>query len=238
MTDPVRRLLLIKPSSLGDIVHAMPTLAALRARFPHAEVTWLVKRQWAPLVEAIAGVDQVCAVETGLSGWLGRIPDFVRLASIWWSICKGSFRSGAMARLTGCARRIGFANAREGSPLFYTQRSRCRMARCMRSIAICWLRRRSVRIVPRSLVLNLSIVLRIGRRVEAILTRVRSGRLSAMDCDQRFARAGKPNAGLRNILPRRPINSRRRMGCRSCSLEEWLSGRNSRGDGAHADESG
>ena len=65
MTDPVRRLLFIKPSSLGDIVHAMPTLAALRARFSHAEVTWLVKRQWAPLVETIDGVDQVCAVETG-----------------------------------------------------------------------------------------------------------------------------------------------------------------------------
>lgn len=34
MTEPVRRILLIKPSSLGDIVHAMPTLAALRERFP------------------------------------------------------------------------------------------------------------------------------------------------------------------------------------------------------------
>ncbi|HQZ86760.1 MAG TPA: hypothetical protein PLB21_14200, partial [Actinomycetota bacterium] len=68
MTDSVRRLLLIKPSSLGDIVHAMPTLSALRERFPQAEVTWLVKRQWAPLVEVIAGVDQVCSVSEGLRG--------------------------------------------------------------------------------------------------------------------------------------------------------------------------
>ena len=75
MTDPVRRLLLIKPSSLGDIVHAMPTLAALREQFPQARVTWLVKRQWAPLVEVIAGVDQVCSVSEGLRGWLGRVPD-------------------------------------------------------------------------------------------------------------------------------------------------------------------
>ncbi len=122
MTDPVRRLLFIKPSSLGDIVHAMPTLAALRARFPHAEVTWLVKRQWAPLVEAIDGVDQVCAVETGLAGWLGRVPK-LRAARFDLVVdLQGLFRSGAMAWLTGCGRRIGFANAREGSPLFYTRR--------------------------------------------------------------------------------------------------------------------
>ncbi|MBS0171406.1 MAG: lipopolysaccharide heptosyltransferase II [Nitrospira sp.] len=122
MTDPVRRILLIKPSSLGDIVHAMPTLAALRERFPQAEVTWLVKRQWAPLVEVIVGVDRVCAVDRGLMGWLGRVPE-LRAAGFDLVVdLQGLFRSGAMAGLTGCARRAGFANAREGSPFFYTQR--------------------------------------------------------------------------------------------------------------------
>jgi len=122
MTDSLRRLLLIKPSSLGDIVHAMPTLAALRARFPRIEVTWLVKRQWAPLVEIIRGVDRVCAVERGVRGWLGQVPG-LRAARFDVVVdLQGLFRSGAMAWLTGCGRRIGFANAREGSPFFYTQR--------------------------------------------------------------------------------------------------------------------
>lgn len=122
MTEPVRRILLIKPSSLGDIVHAMPTLAALRERFPQAEVTWLVKRQWASLVEVIGGVDHVCAVEPGLKGWLGRVPD-LRAAGFDLVVdLQGLFRSGAMAWLTGCGRRVGFANAREGSPCFYTRR--------------------------------------------------------------------------------------------------------------------
>ncbi|MCW5798207.1 MAG: glycosyltransferase family 9 protein [Nitrospira sp.] len=122
MTQPVRRILLIKPSSLGDIVHAMPALAALRERFPQADVTWLVKRQWASLVEVIEGVDHVCAVEQGLMGWLGRVPD-LRAARFDLVVdLQGLFRSGAMAWLTGCNRRIGFANAREGSPFFYTQR--------------------------------------------------------------------------------------------------------------------
>ena len=122
MTEPVRRILLIKPSSLGDIVHAMPTLFALRERFPDAEVTWLVKRQWVALVEVLKGVDHVCAVEQGLMGWLGRVPD-LRAAGFDLVVdLQGLFRSGAMAWLTGCSRRVGFANAREGSPFFYTQR--------------------------------------------------------------------------------------------------------------------
>ena len=122
MTDLVRRLLLIKPSSLGDIVHAMPTLAALRERFPDAEVTWLVKLQWAPLVEIIGGVDHVSVVEQGLGGWLGRVPG-LRAAHFDLVVdLQGLLRSGAMAWLTGCDRRVGFANAREGSPLFYTRR--------------------------------------------------------------------------------------------------------------------
>lgn len=122
MTEPVRRILLIKPSSLGDIVHAMPTLAALCERFPQAEVTWLVKRQWASLVEVIEGVEQVCAVEQGLMGWLGQVPD-LRAARFDLVVdLQGLFRSGAMAWLTGSDRRVGFANAREGSPYCYTQR--------------------------------------------------------------------------------------------------------------------
>jgi len=122
MTEPVRRILFIKPSSLGDIVHAIPTLAALRERFPQAKVTWLVKRQWASLVEVIEGVDQVCAVEQGLMGWLGQVPD-LRAARFDLVVdLQGLFRSGAMAWLTGSGRRVGFANAREGSPYCYTQR--------------------------------------------------------------------------------------------------------------------
>lgn len=122
MTDVVRRLLLIKPSSLGDLVHAMPTLAALRERFPQAEVTWLVKRQWAPLVDVIAGVDHVCSVSEGFKGWLGQVPALRRAGYDLVVDLQGLFRSGAMAWLAGCSRRVGFATAREGSPLFYTQR--------------------------------------------------------------------------------------------------------------------
>ncbi len=119
---PVQRILLIKPSSLGDIVHALPTLTALRERFPRARIAWLVKRQWAALVERAEGLDEVLAVEPGLSGWLAVIP---RLRAARFELAvdlQGLFRSGAIAWLAGCSTRVGFANGREGSPLFYTHR--------------------------------------------------------------------------------------------------------------------
>ena len=117
-----RRILIIKPSSLGDIIHALPTLAALRDRFPSAHIAWLVKRQWAGLLERVDGLDRIWPIELGLQGWL-RMVSPLRAAAFDLVIdLQGLFRSGVMAWLTGCPTRIGFANAREGSPVCYTQR--------------------------------------------------------------------------------------------------------------------
>lgn len=117
-----KRILFIKPSSMGDIVHALPVLAALRGRFPQAHITWLVKRQWAELVERAEGLDRVWAVGSGPMGWLSAVP---RLRAERFDLAvdlQGLLRSALMAWLAGCPARIGFANGREGSPLFYTRR--------------------------------------------------------------------------------------------------------------------
>ena len=117
-----RRILIIKPSSLGDVVHALPTLAALRDRFPSAHIAWLVKKQWAGILERAEGLDQIWRVDPGLRGWIRHVPALRAAAFDLVIDLQGLFRSGAMAWLTGCRTRIGFANGREGSPLFYTQR--------------------------------------------------------------------------------------------------------------------
>lgn len=121
MTD-YKRILFIKPSSLGDIVHALPSLAAVRRRFPQAHITWLVKRQWAELLERAEGLDRVWAIGSGPAGWLSEVP---RLRAERFDLAvdlQGLFRSALMAWLACCPVRVGFANGREGSPLFYTQR--------------------------------------------------------------------------------------------------------------------
>jgi heptosyltransferase-1 len=120
--EPYRRILIIKPSSLGDIIQALPTLAALRNTYPGAHIAWLVKRQWAALLERAEGIDQIWPVDPGLAGWLSLVSSLRRARYDLIADLQGLFRSAAMARLTGCRTRIGFANGREGSPVFYTRR--------------------------------------------------------------------------------------------------------------------
>jgi lipopolysaccharide heptosyltransferase II len=107
---------------LGDIVHALPTVAALRRRFPSAKITWLVKREWAAVLEDNPHLDQVLALDLSLKGWpaawrasrAGRFDTVVDL--------QGLLRSALLGWISGAPVRIGFANGREGSPWFYTKR--------------------------------------------------------------------------------------------------------------------
>lgn len=115
-----RRILIVKPSSLGDVVHALPTLSALRQRFPRAHIAWLVKKEWAELVERARGLDEVIAVDSSWHGWLGV---WSRLRKARYDLAvdlQGLFRSGVTVWLTGAATRIGLSDAREGSAWFYT----------------------------------------------------------------------------------------------------------------------
>ena len=117
-----RHILLIKPSSLGDIVHAMPTCAAIRRAYPKARLTWLVKRQWAGLVERIDGVDRVWPVDATFKGWLSEVPP-LRVEGFDLVVdLQGLFRSAAIGWLSGSPLLVGFANGREGSPWFYSRR--------------------------------------------------------------------------------------------------------------------
>src|SRR5437667_6868266 len=52
-----RRIALIKPSALGDIVNSLPVLTALRERFPSAHITWVVNRSYEPLLEGHLDLD-------------------------------------------------------------------------------------------------------------------------------------------------------------------------------------
>lgn len=115
-----QRILVIKLSSLGDILHALPAVAALRQRFPHARLTWMVKEIWAPILEGNPDIDDILSVNVSWRNW----------PTIIWKLRKGQFdlvvdfqglfRSGIFGFLTGARTRVGFARAREGATWFYT----------------------------------------------------------------------------------------------------------------------
>ena len=53
------KVLIVKLSSLGDVVHAMPAVMDIQAAFPHAQIDWVVERGFAPLAARCAAVQRV-----------------------------------------------------------------------------------------------------------------------------------------------------------------------------------
>ncbi len=134
--DPPRRVLIIKPSAIGDIVHALPALARLRKLWPEAKITWLVTPSCAALVENHPMIDEVILFDRNRWGKIWYSPaalaDLIRfiknLRSRKFDLVidfQGLLRSGWVGLATGAPRRIGFANAREGAVFFYTDRVEC-----------------------------------------------------------------------------------------------------------------
>ena len=83
-------IVLVKLSSLGDVVHALPVAAALRARFPRARLSWIVERREAALLRGNGVLDAVVDVDT--RGWRrARTPaDLVRAGGALGELARGA----------------------------------------------------------------------------------------------------------------------------------------------------
>jgi lipopolysaccharide heptosyltransferase I len=118
------RILLIKPSSLGDIIHGLPVLRALREKWPSARISWVVKEQWADILRGHPMIDELILLRPdSLTRGLRAFRKRLRQGEYDLAVdLQGLFRSGLIAGLSGAKTRLGFGNAREGAPLFYTHR--------------------------------------------------------------------------------------------------------------------
>lgn len=125
MNSPEQKFLIVRLSSLGDLVHTIPAVAALRAAFPTVQIDWVVDRRWSSLIDLVTCVNHTIP--------LGRSPREVlaligRLREERYTCAldlQGRYRSAVVAWLSGAPRRIGRAAAatREpGAALFYTDR--------------------------------------------------------------------------------------------------------------------
>ena len=123
-------ILVLKPSSLGDIVHTLPAIVLIKQRWPQAHLRWLVNPEWAPLLDGNPHVDEVVVFPRsqfrGPAGW-ARIPAWAkkiaaRKADLVLDF-QGLLRSALIARLCRAAdgRIVGLSDAREGARLFYDQ---------------------------------------------------------------------------------------------------------------------
>jgi heptosyltransferase-1 len=128
-----KKILITKPSSLGDIVLALPALTALRKSYPEAKISWLVRPEFAPLLEGHPHLNEIIRFNRKLFGkaWyhpgaFGALVWLVRqLRQRQFDIVfdfQGLFRTASLAWLSGCKKRLGPANARELATFFYTDK--------------------------------------------------------------------------------------------------------------------
>ncbi len=113
------KFLIVRKSSLGDIIHTLPAFAALRKGFRGARITWVVERPGKEILNLVPGIDEI--VVLGEKGWIRKIRDKDRIAFDF----QGLIKSALIARLSGARKRIGFSaqNLREpAAALFYTDR--------------------------------------------------------------------------------------------------------------------
>ena len=118
--------MIIKPSSLGDVVHTLPAVALLRDAHPHAEITWVVNPEFAPLLRGNSDVNHVHIFPRREFRGLGAAGNLFR----WLRTTKllrpnlaldfqGLLRSALIAKISRAREIYGMSDAREGSRWFY-----------------------------------------------------------------------------------------------------------------------
>ncbi|GAB4192828.1 MAG: lipopolysaccharide heptosyltransferase I [Phycisphaeraceae bacterium] len=141
-TDPpsppqpdAERILIVRPTALGDVARTVPALVTLRRAYPNATIDWLVAKAFAPAVrnhpmlDGVVEFDRKAMARFGFSIRATRagLELARRLHQAGYDTVydlQGLFRSGLFTRLTGARRRVGFANAREAGWLGYNVRHR------------------------------------------------------------------------------------------------------------------
>src|SRR5262249_19112540 len=107
------RILLVRLSHLGDVVHALGVFHALHAAYPRAEIGWAIQPAFAGLLEGLPGLARVLVFERrgGLAAWLALRRELARFRPDWTVDAQGNAKSGAVAWLSRAPRRVAPARA-------------------------------------------------------------------------------------------------------------------------------
>jgi ADP-heptose:LPS heptosyltransferase len=122
----ISSVLIIKPSSLGDIVHTLPSAALIRDAYPEAKITWVINPEWAPLLRGNRSVDHVHIFPRGDLGGFGMskhlLPWLRQTARLQPDVAldfQGLLRSALIGKISHPYEFYGMSDAREGAHLFY-----------------------------------------------------------------------------------------------------------------------
>ena len=120
------KVLVIKPSSLGDIIHTLPAVRLIKKNYPDSHISWLIFDQFKQLADLFADVDELIVFKRYKWLTFRNLPEV--LTFVWKLNRKyfdyvldfqGLLRSGLFTFFANSPMKIGFSNAREFSSLFY-----------------------------------------------------------------------------------------------------------------------
>ena len=126
-----KSVLVVKPSSLGDIVHTLPAARLIKRAHPHLKLRWIANSEWTPLIDGCPFVDEVIAFPRkefrGVAGGLRSLA----WAAHWNRTARetpeivldfqGLIRSGSISFTRGSDWIVGMSDAREGAAGFFDQ---------------------------------------------------------------------------------------------------------------------
>lgn len=135
---PNARILVLRLSAIGDVLHATAVVRTLREKYPRAHITWLVSPPADSLLRDNPDIDRLLVwdrrpVDAAFSS--GHVLEFIRLvraakrqfAGMEFDVAldiQGLFMTGVLALFSGAPRRIGIHERHEGNPLFMTEMAR------------------------------------------------------------------------------------------------------------------
>lgn len=121
------RVLIIRTSALGDVVHSLPVLTALRRHLPEAKIGWVVEEVFAPVLAGHPGIDELIPVR--LKSWRRRmgsastgreVVSFLRRLRAFRADAAldlmGNHKGGALGALSGARLRIGLSRGTRREP--------------------------------------------------------------------------------------------------------------------------
>lgn len=121
-----KSILIIKPGSLGEIVHTLPAVSLLREAHPHAEITWVINAELAPLLRGNPDINHVHFLPRGklrgLGAPTGLLPWLKKSGQIHPNLAldfQGSLRSALIAKISGAKEIYGMSNSLAGKIWFY-----------------------------------------------------------------------------------------------------------------------